>query len=288
MPKFNAVCFYSKRALREKRCTSKTVLRANAKSILRITWNWGCILATLLAMAWQLSNYYNGEDQTVVTYRMFNEIETDVYPSFTLCWTMTISDEKLKRYGSTFNATDYAKFLAGDLWDEKMLDVDYKAVTPDLDEYVLQYGYRTSKNRDEILYDKEWDIKLKSDFKKNSIWGMTCFTIDIPFEKGESINGFFVFLKSSIFGKQGRLANPDRHLLIQKQFHLHLHYRSQCFRRTLVSQRYWPFREPGSPRHYLMQIAVDTIDVLVRRNTYKNPCIEGVPEYDEKVVQYLL
>ena len=37
-----------------------------------------------------------------------------------------------------------------------------------------------------------------------------------------------------------------------------------------------------------MQIAVDTIDVLVRRNTYKNPCTEGVPDYDKKVVQYML
>ena len=257
------------------------------KLILRMVWALTCIIATLYTTIDQFRNYFNIEDQTIVAYRRFNEMETDVYPSLTLCWTMTIIEEKLRRYGSTFNATDYARFLAGDVWDENMLNVDYDDVTPDLEDYVFLYGYQSASEEFVFLYDRKGLKKLNRDVKQRAMGAMKCLTIDIPFQKGLSIKQFFLDFNSSIFGKEGRLANPDHTSFEQNQFHVTIHYRNQVFRSSMVGQQYWPLREPGSPAHYLMRLSVGTIDVLVRRNTKKNPCVEGVPNYDDKVVNHM-
>ena len=87
---------------------SGTVLSVHAKSIYKKAWTWCCILATFSTFVWQLSNYYYGEDHTIVTYRKFNEIETDVYPSISLCWTMAISEKNLNAYGNILNREHYA------------------------------------------------------------------------------------------------------------------------------------------------------------------------------------
>ena len=264
------------------------IWRPSAKLILRMVWPLTCIIATLYTTIDQFRNYFNIEDQTIVAYRRFNEIETDIYPSLTLCWTMTIIEEKLRRYRSTVNATDYARFLAGVVWDENMLSVDYDNVTPALEDYVFLYGYQSTSEQFVFLYDRKEVKKLNRDLKQRAMWGMKCLTFDIPFQKGLAIKQFFLSFNSSIFGKGGRLANPDHTSFEQNQFHVTIHYRNQALRNNMVGQRYWPFREPGSPTHYLMRLSVGTIDVLVRRNTKKNPCVEGVPDYDEKVVNHIM
>ena len=264
-------------------------MRAQAKSIFKKAWSWCCILATLSTIVWQLFNYYNGEDQTIVTYRNFNEIETDVYPSVTFCWTMAISEENLKLYGNNLNRKDYAKFLAGYHWDENMLIVDYDNVTLHFGDHVLLYGYKTSSGRDVVLHDIRWDRKLKPGFEEHSTWGIRCISFDIPVIKGQTITEFYVYFKSSIFGKGRRLANPDdKKLLEQNQFHMHLHYRNQIFRRALVRQSNWPVRNPGSPRSYWMNIRLSAIDVVTLRNTHQHPCIDGAPDYDKMVIDYML
>ena len=62
----------------------------------------------------------------------FNDMETDLYPSIGLCWTMTIREEILKQYESNFNSTNYVNFLFGTIWNEGMRTVDYDDVTPQL------------------------------------------------------------------------------------------------------------------------------------------------------------
>ena len=57
---------------------------------------------------------------------MFNEMDTDMYPSIGLCWTMAINEEQLKQYGNRFTPSSYTYFLMGHYWDEDMLKVDYE------------------------------------------------------------------------------------------------------------------------------------------------------------------
>ena len=138
-------------------------LHAKISHFFKKGWICCCILATLGTTAWQLWNYRYGPDQTVVTFKKFNEMETDLYPSLGLCWTMIINEESLKRCGSNFSAMDYVNFLGGwPKWDEKMLTVDYDDVTLHLDDYVQSYGYRTSSNKNVLLYVKDESVKKRT------------------------------------------------------------------------------------------------------------------------------
>ena len=265
-------------------------MKLKSKCIFKIAWTSCCIVATFSTMAWQLSNYYNGEEQQIVEYRMFNEMEADRYPSLSLCWTMTINDETLKRYGENFTSIDYANFLRGLVWNENMLMVNYDNVTPDLTDYVLTYGYWTSSDSRVSLYNKGSANKSKPGLKELSLSSQKCITIDIPFDKGHTLSGFYVYLNSSIFGNGGRLANPDVLFSVfsENQFHLNIHYPNQFFRRAKISKKHWPFRGEGSSRNYIMRLTVESTDVLVRRNTHLTPCIEGVPEHDQNILKYVL
>ena len=78
------------------------ILKTNTKQILRVSFTLICISATIFTTVVQFMNYCTVEDQTIVTYKRFHESETDVYPSISLCWTMAIDEEKLKRYDNEF------------------------------------------------------------------------------------------------------------------------------------------------------------------------------------------
>ena len=263
-------------------------LRGDANFIFRAFWTCCCILGTLSTILWQLSNYCNIEEQTIVKYRRFNDIETDLYPDLTLCWSLAVNEANLKRYGKNLTAPYYASFLAGYVPDKKLLSVDYDDVMTNFDDYVLQYGYQSSSAKDIILYDKKLGLKSKPGYKEGSVLGTKCFSIESPFIKGNAINGLFVYFKSGIFGKGGRLANPAGRFIQENQFQLRLNFRDQLTRVVMVPKYFWPFRGQASPSSYLMRVKVDNIDVLVRRNTYQNPCINGIPKFDQSVMHYIL
>ena len=241
-------------------------------------------------MVWQFSNYYSGEEQTVVGYKRFNEIEDNVYPSIGLCWTLAINEEKLKRYGNNITSLDYAAFLAGVGSDNYMLSVKYDDVTPEFDDYILRYGYEkdTSDNYDVVLYDKEHGPIPKPGFGEYSFIGFRCFTIEIPFQKGLIIKKFYVHFKSSLFGREARLANPFGSPSEENQFRIALHYRKQLIKQINFARNNWPSRDNSSPKGYLMLLTVGHTEILVRRSTSQSPCIDGIPDYDQEVMQNAL
>ena len=232
-------------------------------SILRISWTFTCIFATLSTMIWQLSNYYNGEEQTIVEYRKFNEMDNDIYPSLTLCWDMAIDEEKLQMYGNNFSSSAYTRFLRGLYWDEEMLKVDYDDIKLNLNDYILLYGYKTASRRKIRLYDKQGKVgnKLgrgrneKPGYKEYSFFSTRCFTMDIPFTKGQVISRFELYFKSSIFGKEGRLSSPFGAKYKKRKFLATIHYRNQLVS-TISSvtgmKNNWPSRDPGSSKSYMM------------------------------------
>ena len=257
---------------------SKMFLKTNSKTILRVTWTLCWITATLYTTVQQCRHYYTVEDQTVIEYKRFNERETDVYPSFSLCWTMIINEEKLKGYANRFTSGAYIKFLFGDIWDKDMLAVDYDTVTTRLQDHLLEYGYTKSSTQPIVLYDKQNRTQHKPGFREEAAFGRKCLKIDIPFEKGLEISRFYVLLESSIFGKNVGMANPFKNYLEENKFTVALHYPKQSLGHQNLGKLNWFLREPEIIAIY--SLTVGHMDVRVRRNTNQNPCIEGVPDYD--------
>ena len=132
-------------------------------TILRGVWACCCTVAALLTMIWQCYNFSKGKENTIIEYKTFNEkMETDVYPSISLCWTLPINNDNLRRYRKRFTPSSYAYFLAGFHWDKDMLTIDYDNVTPHFEDYINQYGYRETYSQydSHSLYAREKGVRL--------------------------------------------------------------------------------------------------------------------------------
>ena len=267
---------------------SNTFLRDNTRKILKIVWACCCTLATLSTIVWQCSNYYYGEEQTIVDYKNFNERETDLYPSIGVCWSGAIIEKALKQYGNNFTAKDYGNFLLGYLWDEEMLKVDYDNVTRRFDDGIGIYGYSTAEMKTVILHFDRNKMEEKPGFKEYSYFGTRCFTIDIPFKKEVEIFRFFVLIDPRIFGKGTISPNPFVAEFEQNNLVVTLFYRNQLLSKVKSGIRSWPFKELSAINGSVIQLNVAHIDILVRRNRYQNPCIEGAPEYDRQIIDFVM
>ena len=64
----------------------------------RRLWKFACIFATIVTTVLQLNQYCNGPDGTIVEYKRFGDVETDVYPSIGACFTNTLEEKNLKKY----------------------------------------------------------------------------------------------------------------------------------------------------------------------------------------------
>ena len=257
----------------------------DSRSICITFWASCCIVATLSTTVWQCLNYLYGEEQTVVEYKSFNDGAENIYPSIGLCWTQAIDEEKLKGYGSTFTSATYGWFLTAYYWDKKMLLVEYENVTVNFDNYILQYGYITPKDGERILYEIDRGFEEKPGFNEYSFGAARCFTIKIPSQKDLIIKKFFVRFNSSIFGEEGRLPNPVGKAAAENAFRVALHYRHQLIFKMVFAKENWPIRDESSPRGYQMLLTVGHAEVLVRRNTIQTPCMEGIPDYDQKAIK---
>ena len=267
----------------------------NSKSLFRFwkkftfIWNSLCIVATIATLLWQLSNYINGEDMTVVEYKKFNNKEIDRYPSFGLCLTNGLIERKLNAFGANVQA--YGAFLAGMFWNEDMLLIDYNKVSLDFDDFIVSYGVMNNKWDEIPTYVSanvnDSTIVKKPGFKEFSLFGVKCFTIDIPFKKDQKLLNAYIVLKTEIFplGIRPPFGNNP---LLDNMFVVVPHYSKQFYTQVNVGQTKWPVRDINSSKSYMMEFNVRNVEIFERRNKYKEPCLEDVPPHDDQIQQWVL
>ena len=107
-----------------------------------------------------ISRYNRQEDNSTVDYQWYHNREKDIYPTITACFTgpsVIFSTESLKRIDKKFDAFLYSKFLEGDFWNDKMLQVEYDQVSMvlldhlDLVRIVRQNGSKEEWKRNTML-----------------------------------------------------------------------------------------------------------------------------------------
>ena len=87
------------------------------------------------------------------------------------------------------------------------MQINYDDVSTDFSEHIVSYGMTTNQWDDIVLYnatsnnERNTENMTKPGFKEFSIFGVRCFTIDIPFEKDLKLMRFWINLKNSIFDK---------------------------------------------------------------------------------------
>lgn len=95
------------------------------------------VLCCFIVLIVNIYEYTLDEDISQIEFKEFNSDESHIYPSVTLCLTNPLLDEKLNQFGPNVNNKTYTDFINGDLWDEKLAQIEYDDVSIDFSSYLL-------------------------------------------------------------------------------------------------------------------------------------------------------
>jgi hypothetical protein len=295
----------------DKMCGSFSV----SKKCIKVVWTSCCIILTLTTSIWQLNNYMNGEDLTVVSYRTFHQDEIDVYPSIGLCFSNALVKEKLNNYQITDPKRSnwsisslkdlYSYFLAGKYWDQDMLLIDYDDASKNIGDYVIRYDIMTGEGKLNTIYDatgqsiynagtetREIDkMRMKRQiiplFMELSFWAMKCVSFDIPFLVNQRVLGAVVEFKPGVFNHGIRPHNGHDNIK-DDQFVFAPHYPKQLIKSLLQAETKWPVQAKNKYGVHLTRFNIRAVEIVQRRNKYWKPCTEGTPENDQEIIQWVI
>ena len=110
----------------------------------------------------------------------------------------------------------------------------------------------------------------------------------IAFKKNERIKTVMFQFRSSLF--PGGVPPPVilGDYRTDPSFFFGLHYPRQQMYEVASAQSSWPVRGQDSPRNYIMEFNVRGLEVSHQRNKDGSPCIDGTPNYDHQLRQWMM
>ena len=255
------------------------------------------ILATLGLTFYCIHKYRLDHSLSLVDFKRFHYSERDLYPSLSLCFTDSISKDKFAENYEGRKKVTYTSFLSGYVLDEYLnenyLDVDYKDVAINADEYfdriMIQLGngtkmiHKLSKtftwvyNKNNPSQEISWipEIKIKN------IGPLTrCFTLDSPYIPKQAIDYVRISLNKSVFQSGAFL---DR-------FQTLFSYPNQILRSGFTSKLDWKslFDEKDNHKEITLEINVENMRVINYRNKPDNPCHSDWLNDDKMIYDQML
>ena len=259
-----------------------------------------CTSATIFFVSFCLYKYSLNKDLSQVTYKEFHKTNENIYPSLTLCFASIFYEGNLKEYGVQ-SINEYANFMDGEYWNDRMIDVNYEKVTLNISDYVLGFVSKTPAwtawipyGDEYIIYDHTKNIQtLKNGSISTYDWipkmytsyagsVQKCMTVDIPFTQGKKVWTFAAVFNSIIF--------PNRTRPAYYEFGIKVHYPGQLSRPPI--QKYvWKSREnktsdtSGKNEYLTMKFKLQKLEVIRHRETSTEPCNKNWKEDDETMLR---
>ena len=248
-----------------------------------------CLMATFAMNILCIKEYLKNDDVAEIDFKKFNTADGLIYPTVSVCITNPIRKKKLISFGKEIDVERYRKFLLGDYWDTRMLNIDYDNVTTPLINNLIEVGVQYP-NWTWNWYNKEcpfpegWSMPYISyrhtDHK--------CFAIDIPYKMDVHILRFVLRIRSKIFPNEIRPSQERRHI---EGFSVYLHYPQQFVRSYFAGIGIWSWPSRMEKKRterkggYGMDIMIQNINVMVRRDKPRQdaPCDSDWLMYDYTV-----
>ena len=232
-----------------------------------------CVVATISLQIKCLSHYFKDEDVSIVHYTKFYASKDDVYPSLSICILPPFLEDKFDSYEEGINLTSYVQFLKGDLWDDRMLEVDYDNVTVSFAENLI-YAYYVTQEETNHYWNLTYGDKVS--FRSS---GRKCFTIDAPIVEDHLLWYYGIYIKNDIF-PEGKRSPSNR-------IFTYLHYPGQRFTSYYTVKTEWDPRI-NKTKSYTMDFNINNVDVITNRNKGKERCIEEWKEYDKYIMDDIM
>ena len=262
---------------------------------LRSSFHLICIVITVSLLGYCSLKFYRNESTSMVDFRSYFDTEKDIYPSLSLCF----EDGPLNNVDGVYkkkilqdsydieNQSIYTDFLEGIYWDDKLVNVDYDAVTFNLFDYVETINIRLNSHTSTPVYT--WNstqdhAKETFPFRTTFRQAKTkCFSFDFSLDlipnlkknnKKALIRAFSFALKS--------LTSLSLSLVY------FVHYPNQLLRTSPLTVEHLKHAGVISGNLIKKQFWIDNLEVLRRRNTMNSPCFEDSKQWDQYVFSQML
>ena len=244
-----------------------------------------CLVATGYLFRHESLKYFRNEDSSLVDYRTFHETERDIYPSISICfYGMGIyKSQKLNETYGIEDATEYVKFLMGDIWNDDMLEIKFDDVTFDIEDRVNEISVMGADGIQDYLYkwvkhnegtnDTAKRLESSSNVAHTFPLRTTyrhaagkCFSLDLSVEEMPDIHGQLINIVAITF-KTIRIQDINIYYIIN--------YPGQILRGfVLGAEIFWNLQITSG--HVKKKIfLLDIIEVFRKRSTVEKPCKEN-------------
>ena len=240
-----------------------------------------CVVATIVLQLNCICRYLKNENISEVKYAKYYSSEDAIYPSFSICILPPFIEKRFDEYGDGINSESYSEFLKGNLWDERMLHVDYDNVTVSMSDNVLGASSIPFTNENgSIESEPDYFISFKSGNRK-------CFTVNLPILDQKQLFAFKLFVRNDILPRGRRCTGKEVTMKDCNGFFWYAHYPGQRFTGYYTIKYDWPLRINKSST-YVMSFTIKNVDVVTRRNKSPKPCIEDWMNFDQQVMNRMM
>ena len=220
-----------------------------------------CIISAITLMIWCGVEYSKNSDLSEVSYKPFMVDDNSVYPATTICIHNRFDESALKKYNQSFNASSYAQFIGGHMWDAEMAKVDYENVSLNISDYLIGACYRPDVGSFTTCIN---NVQIET---YNYVYGRfitRCFSFH-P-QSTTRLMQVYIALKASIFPQGIRPTSYE--------FVMYFHYPQQFTRSTPSQIGAWPSRANTTSKYFEMEITSGGVEVLKRRQKDKGSCLD--------------
>ena len=193
-----------------------------------------------------------------------------------MCLKNPFSKTKFQMTSQVINETLYRKYLKGDYFSAKFMELDYNDIRLNLSDFIDTYyfAWRNGSSRSHNYEKEPFQVFLPSFAGFYNARFYNCYTLQTPHDV--HLLQFSVHIRSSIFPDGVRSTNYDMLVL--------LHYPNQLLASFKNLKHGFSRREAEST--YVTRFQVKDVEILHRRNKRSSPCKEDSTNYDNDVLQH--
>ena len=229
-----------------------------------------CLSAAVSMTIYCSYEFLQNNDLSEISFVIYNQNDESIYPQLSACFInqWALLDGELRRLGDGINSTSYLQFLKGQMWDDRMVDVDIKKVMVKIEDHVLDTCVRSS-------FEGNCEGKGKM---LTHIYSYAANCLAFHYLQPKSVFEASMWVKSSVF--LNGIRPPTGWKFIIKMV-----YPQQVLRMT-APMGLWPVRQNASDT-YAMNFHVRDVVVIRRRNKPGSRCSDW-KNYDSFATDGLL
>ena len=217
----------------------------NSKSCFVIIFKLSCVFLAASMTTYCIYDFSKKEDTTTVSYKIFNDDEMSIYPSFTLCVIdYSLELEFLNNKNDKIEFESIQNIYSGREWDDRMLKMERSKVIYKLEQMVIDTCVKVHHDQPKADDCKE-KVSVSASVAYN---GWKCFSFH--YLKPEPMKSLSIWFKSSAF-LYGLNTFSFPHQLIN------------------INNKWMPFsiKTNSSTEFYLLDV-----EVYRHRNKLESPC----------------